>query len=599
MRGSAQNRKGGSAQHALPKSADRFPDGSKRGALPKKVDSLFVVEIDCPPFDNVHDIESRALSSGRPVGCLCHWSSTRSAALPASSIVLEAASAAFPSQVGEARLGRIAPLRNISDPDKDPDLFPTSTFQWPLRSHVYKASTRYVLVGLNARQAGLRRAIKSRKWNPKTGYGAPVAWISTPDVPSIFPSPDWIELYSEDALLDTIVGLPRKSYISPLAQYTLHRGVVAVDLKVKAQSPHHSWTVAGRWLAVPSAQIRGSDLTSGPNLPIEHWSSPFCRGALTPLLGTESKKHPLLLVNSLAQPAAMQVWSAPPTLCRAFIPVSQLGSTMHCVEQCLSSTCDLEPRLVLPGARLGEFPVVQASTKPGFNFPKNSFEKIKAARPVHPADPSWGRNLTDLYRGVAKWTWFSNATPYLGLWSVVQALLGYILSQPEGAIRVARPVLKYWFLRSMNYQHLSKHTERVLRSSVPAIEMAPSSGFGFPDPPSTPAPVTHLLSNAPPNSIETGLTTSYIGELESQIALLDDSPVSLQIRRADLVQSVKTHKAILSPIRRLPPEILGEVFSFILNTTFHFDPYPRFCPPLPSTLPGCLLASVSAGPPWH
>ncbi|KAJ7319303.1 hypothetical protein DFH08DRAFT_713752, partial [Mycena albidolilacea] len=101
--------------------------------------------------------------------------------------------------------------------------------------------------------------------------------------------------------------------------------------------------------------------------------------------------------------------------------------------------------------------------------------------------------------------------------------------------------------------------------------MAPSSGFTFPDPPSTPAPVAHLLLNVPPNSIEAGITTSYIGELESQIALLDKAPASLQIRRADLVQSVKTHKAILSPIRRLPPEILGEVFSLILETTFHFD----------------------------
>ncbi|KAJ7879032.1 hypothetical protein B0H14DRAFT_2436473 [Mycena olivaceomarginata] len=111
--------------------------------------------------------------------------------------------------------------------------------------------------------------------------------------------------------------------------------------------------------------------------------------------------------------------------------------------------------------------------------------------------------------------------------------------------------------------------------------MAPSSGFTFPDPPSAPTSIAHLLhSNAPPNSIEAGLTTSYIGELESQIVLLDEALASLQLRRADLVQSVKTHKPILSPIRRLPAEILGEIFSLVVHTTFHFGDISQVAPPV-------------------
>jgi hypothetical protein len=40
VNGSTGHENAGSAQHALPKSADRFPDGSERGALPKKGTSL-------------------------------------------------------------------------------------------------------------------------------------------------------------------------------------------------------------------------------------------------------------------------------------------------------------------------------------------------------------------------------------------------------------------------------------------------------------------------------------------------------------------------------------------------------------------------------
>ncbi|KAJ7879017.1 hypothetical protein B0H14DRAFT_2710213 [Mycena olivaceomarginata] len=92
--------------------------------------------------------------------------------------------------------------------------------------------------------------------------------------------------------------------------------------------------------------------------------------------------------------------------------------------------------------------------------------------------------------------------------------------------------------------------------------------FICPEPPTSP-PLAHLLeTNAPLTSMEIHLATSYIDELESQIALLDESIKSLQLRRADLLKSMETPKAILAPVRRLPSEILGEIFSLMVRPMF-------------------------------
>jgi hypothetical protein len=82
--------------------------------------------------------------------------------------------------------------------------------------------------------------------------------------------------------------------------------------------------------------------------------------------------------------------------------------------------------------------------------------------------------------------------------------------------------------------------------------MAPS-GFTFPDPPSTPTSISHLLhSNAPPNSIEAGLTTSYIGELESQIVLLDEALASLQRPREAPLKACPKVKVFQSENSKFP-----------------------------------------------
>ncbi|KAJ7879010.1 hypothetical protein B0H14DRAFT_2566955 [Mycena olivaceomarginata] len=101
--------------------------------------------------------------------------------------------------------------------------------------------------------------------------------------------------------------------------------------------------------------------------------------------------------------------------------------------------------------------------------------------------------------------------------------------------------------------------------------MAPSISFTFPETPPSPTSLAYLLdhhSTAPLSRTESDIANSYIDELESRIALLDEAIASLQLRRADLLQSVNTHKAILAPVRRLPSEILGEIFSLVVSATF-------------------------------
>ncbi|KAF8213533.1 hypothetical protein K438DRAFT_1661719 [Mycena galopus ATCC 62051] len=92
--------------------------------------------------------------------------------------------------------------------------------------------------------------------------------------------------------------------------------------------------------------------------------------------------------------------------------------------------------------------------------------------------------------------------------------------------------------------------------------MASSVCFTFPEVPPPPASVAHFLHSAAPlGNMESSIAISHIEKLESQIAMLDEAIAALELRRADLLQSVKLHKAVLSAVRRMPPEILGEIFS--------------------------------------
>ncbi|KAK6966825.1 hypothetical protein R3P38DRAFT_3299437 [Favolaschia claudopus] len=82
------------------------------------------------------------------------------------------------------------------------------------------------------------------------------------------------------------------------------------------------------------------------------------------------------------------------------------------------------------------------------------------------------------------------------------------------------------------------------------------------EPPPPPVSVLHLInSNTPPHPAEAAVISSYVGELESHLASVQEAIQTLLTRSDDLRRTLKSYKATLSPIRRLPPEILGLIFS--------------------------------------
>ncbi|KAF7364049.1 F-box domain-containing protein [Mycena sanguinolenta] len=115
--------------------------------------------------------------------------------------------------------------------------------------------------------------------------------------------------------------------------------------------------------------------------------------------------------------------------------------------------------------------------------------------------------------------------------------------------------------------------------------MASTFTITLPEPPVLSDDLADLLrSSIPLGDMELSHTMAYIDELESQVGMLDKAIASLQLRRSGLLQSIKIHKAILSPIRRLPLEILVEIFSLVVHATS--DSYA----PLPVTQHAPLVA---------
>jgi hypothetical protein len=84
----------------------------------------------------------------------------------------------------------------------------------------------------------------------------------------------------------------------------------------------------------------------------------------------------------------------------------------------------------------------------------------------------------------------------------------------------------------------------------------------MPWPPTLPVDIL-VKSNAAPSDLESRAARAHIEELESQLAYIDAA-------RTELLASLEEHKGILSPIRMLPNEILGEIFFILAKAAFHF-----------------------------
>ncbi|KAJ7609477.1 hypothetical protein FB45DRAFT_1066870 [Roridomyces roridus] len=113
--------------------------------------------------------------------------------------------------------------------------------------------------------------------------------------------------------------------------------------------------------------------------------------------------------------------------------------------------------------------------------------------------------------------------------------------------------------------------------------------FAFPDLPRPPTQLAPLVaSNDAPDKTESALTRAHIQQLESQLALLEEPLTLLRRRQADLLASVETHRRILCPIRRCPPEILSHIFSFAVESTFHFNDISEVAAPMSDLAPWVL-----------
>ncbi|KAJ7609162.1 hypothetical protein FB45DRAFT_805827, partial [Roridomyces roridus] len=82
-----------------------------------------------------------------------------------------------------------------------------------------------------------------------------------------------------------------------------------------------------------------------------------------------------------------------------------------------------------------------------------------------------------------------------------------------------------------------------------------------------------IHSNDPPEPAEIPLIQSFAPEIDASLASLDAEIWRLQERlrslkkdRSELLDHQRVHKSILSPLRRMPPEILAEIFVFSLPT---------------------------------
>ncbi|KAJ7302990.1 hypothetical protein DFH08DRAFT_794142, partial [Mycena albidolilacea] len=80
-----------------------------------------------------------------------------------------------------------------------------------------------------------------------------------------------------------------------------------------------------------------------------------------------------------------------------------------------------------------------------------------------------------------------------------------------------------------------------------------------------------LNSNEPPEDSESTFVQLVISETDARLACLDNEISKLREKlrpfeeeRASLLSYRARNKAILSPLRRMPPETMGEIFSWTL-----------------------------------
>ncbi|CAK5270549.1 unnamed protein product [Mycena citricolor] len=78
-----------------------------------------------------------------------------------------------------------------------------------------------------------------------------------------------------------------------------------------------------------------------------------------------------------------------------------------------------------------------------------------------------------------------------------------------------------------------------------------------------------LGTNYAPNDQESSQIRDLLLVPSAKIAQIDLEIAALSVRRSELARLVAAHTALLSPIRRLPPDVLREIFLWCLPTSHH------------------------------
>ncbi|KAJ7198371.1 hypothetical protein GGX14DRAFT_666744 [Mycena pura] len=91
--------------------------------------------------------------------------------------------------------------------------------------------------------------------------------------------------------------------------------------------------------------------------------------------------------------------------------------------------------------------------------------------------------------------------------------------------------------------------------------------------PASPCPEL-LLTNSVPSDVQLNEIHSFIGSAKAKISILNDQIAQVQrtlrrldLQRTELADLVKSHRGVVSAIRRLPRDILGEIFSHYMGTS--------------------------------
>ncbi|KAJ7196761.1 hypothetical protein GGX14DRAFT_326958, partial [Mycena pura] len=85
-----------------------------------------------------------------------------------------------------------------------------------------------------------------------------------------------------------------------------------------------------------------------------------------------------------------------------------------------------------------------------------------------------------------------------------------------------------------------------------------------------------LVTNSIPSDVQINEIQCFIGSAEAKISIIDDQIAQMQrtldrlgSRRVQLQDLVQSHRSVVSTIRRLPTDILGEIFSHASRSPVH------------------------------